>query len=84
MKEILRYWLRKGVSGFRIDAVPHLYETKENANGVYDDEPVSGSCQPNEYCYLDHIHTHDKEETFGLVYEWRRVLDEAEFADQTR
>lgn len=84
MKEILRYWLRKGVSGFRIDAVPHLYETKENADGVYDDEPLSGDCEPGEYCYLDHIHTHDQNETFDLVYEWRAVLDEEEFLKHPR
>ncbi|XP_055312583.1 maltase A1-like [Sitodiplosis mosellana] len=86
MKEILRYWLRKGVSGFRIDAVPHLYESEENADGVYDDEPLSGAdrCEPDEYCYLNHIHTHDLNETFDLVYEWRRVLDEDEFSNQTR
>lgn len=84
MKEILRYWLRKGVSGFRIDAVPHIYETKENADGVYDDEPLSGGCEPDEYCYLNHTQTRDLDETFDLVYEWRRVIDEPEFANQTR
>lgn len=44
MKEVLRFWLRKGASGFRCDAVPFLFEVKENADGVYDDEPLSGDC----------------------------------------
>lgn len=45
MKEILRYWLRKGVSGFRCDAVPYLFEVEKNSDGLYDDEPLSGDCQ---------------------------------------
>lgn len=78
--------MRKGVAGFRVDAVPHLYESKENAEGYYDDEPLSGYCQedPNEYCHLNHIHTHDLEETFGLIYQWRAVMDESEFINSTR
>lgn len=84
MNEILRFWLRKGVAGFRVDAIPHLFESKENSNGVYDDEPLTGWCQPHEYCYLDHIHTHDVEDTFPLVYDWRSVIDEAEFVNTTR
>lgn len=44
MKDVLRFWLRKGVDGFRIDAVPFIFESKENADGYYDDEPLSGEC----------------------------------------
>lgn len=84
MNEVLRYWLRKGVAGFRIDAVPHFYESKENADGVLDDEPLSGGCEPEEYCYLNHIYTTDLNETFDLVYEFRSVVDETEFSNQTR
>ena len=28
-QEVLRFWLEKGVDGFRVDAVRHLYETKD-------------------------------------------------------
>lgn len=44
MKDILRFWLRKGVSGYRCDAVPFLFEIEENADGSFDNEPLSGEC----------------------------------------
>lgn len=44
MNEVLRFWLRKGVDGFRIDAVPFIVESKENDDGYYTDEPPSGEC----------------------------------------
>lgn len=28
----------------RCDAVPFLFEVKKNADGLYDDEPLSGDC----------------------------------------
>lgn len=64
--------------------MPHFYESPENGDGVYDDEPLSGGCEPDEYCYLHHVHTHDLDETYDLVYEWRRVVDEPEFFNLTR
>lgn len=39
MKDVLRFWLKKGANGFRIDAIPFIYESNENADGWYDDEP---------------------------------------------
>lgn len=44
MKETLRFWYRKGVDGFRIDAVPFIFEGQENDKGYYDDEPRSNEC----------------------------------------
>lgn len=44
MKEVLRFWLRKGTDGFRIDAIPFIFESDENEHGWYDDEPRSGEC----------------------------------------
>lgn len=85
MKEILRFWLRKGVDGFRVDAVIFLIETEENADGLYNDEPLSGtSDDPMFDNYLLHNETRDLIETYELVNEWRKVLDEPEFASHTR
>lgn len=68
-----------------IDAVPHLFEAKENADGSYDDEPLSGQCTDEiGYCYLNHTKTFDQDESFDLVYQWRRVIDEPEFAGSKR
>lgn len=86
MKEVLRFWLRKGVSGFRCDAVPFLFEVKENADGVYDDEELSGECKddPEASCYLNHTKTQDLDETYDMIYQWRAVTEEDEFKDFTR
>lgn len=76
MKNVLRFWLAKGVSGFRIDAVPHLFEV-EAVDGVYPDEPASGDCtdDPQSFCYLSHIYTQNQPETLDMLYQWRAVLD---------
>ena len=52
-----------------------MYETKA-INNILPDEPLSNNTDnPNEYGYLNHIHTTDQNETFELVYEWREFLD---------
>lgn len=72
MKNILKMWLDRGVTGFRIDAVPYLFETV-----TLDDEPLSNTCDdPQSYCYLKHIYTSDLVETFDMVYQWRAVMDQ--------
>lgn len=75
MKDILTYWLQKGVSGFRIDIIVCLFETL-NADGSFPDEPVgSNNCDYDDHCYLNHIHTQDLNETFDMAYQWRELLD---------
>ncbi|KAH8410913.1 hypothetical protein KR222_008912 [Zaprionus bogoriensis] len=74
MLEVLEFWLDRGVDGFRIDAVPHIYEHR-NADGSYPDEPISGwSINPEAYDYHDHIYTKDQPATVDLMYEWRDFL----------
>jgi alpha-glucosidase len=85
MKEILRYWLHKGVAGFRIDIIVCLFEAM-NADGTFPDEPIGNpNCDYNDACYLDHIYTQDRNETYDMAYQWREVLDEfkAEFGGFT-
>ncbi|XP_063838399.1 maltase A1-like [Ostrinia nubilalis] len=83
MKNILRFWLNKGVAGFRVDAVAHLFEAdKAKHGGVYPDEPKTGQTEdPDHYDYLDHIYTKDQNETFGVVYDWREVFEEIKQKD---
>lgn len=66
------------MDGFRVDAVPHLFET----NYTYLDEPKSGieGATKDDYNYLNHILTKDQPETYNLVLSWRKILDE--YADQ--
>ncbi|XP_023158570.1 maltase A3-like [Ceratitis capitata] len=75
MNNILRFWLDRGVDGFRIDAILHAFEIEADENGDYPDEPLSGwSDDPLNYGYLRHIYTVDQRETPHLVYEWRQIL----------
>ncbi|XP_036334559.1 maltase A3-like [Rhagoletis pomonella] len=75
MKNILRFWMDKGIYGFRIDALPHLFEVEADANGDLPDEPLGGySPDPEDYGYLNHIYTVDRPETAHVLYEWRQIL----------
>lgn len=78
MKDVLRFWLTRGVSGFRIDAVPYLFEVAANSDGSYPDEPLTGSSCPNpmDDCYTVHTYTQNQNETFDMSYQWRAVLQE--------
>jgi alpha-glucosidase len=77
MKNVLRFWLDKGVAGFRIDAVPNLFEVDKDASGNYPDEPKSNNTgDPDDPAYLTHIYTQDQPETIDMVYQWRAVMDE--------
>lgn len=84
MKNVLRFWLDKGVAGFRIDAISHLFEVdKELYGGKFPDEPLSGRSadDPLNYDYLDHIYTVNQDETYDMVYQWRELFDEYEKID---
>ncbi|XP_053670977.1 probable maltase [Anopheles nili] len=77
MKNVMRFWLDKGIAGFRIDALPYLYESAE-VDGRYRDELESGMVQddPNNPAFLVHTETKDQPETYDMVHQWRAVVDE--------
>uniref|UniRef100_T1GL30 alpha-glucosidase n=1 Tax=Megaselia scalaris TaxID=36166 RepID=T1GL30_MEGSC len=80
MKNALKFWLDRGVAGFRVDSVPNLFEVAPR-NGVYPDEPINLS-QPDEdnYDHLLHVYVTDQPETIDMVYQWREVLTQHEQA----
>ncbi|XP_035720486.1 maltase 1-like [Vespa mandarinia] len=73
MEDVILFWLRKGIDGFRIDAVPHLFERED-----FHDEPRSSdpNATDRDYTYLDHIYTKDDPRTYELVKSWRKILDD--------
>ncbi|XP_053675015.1 maltase 2-like [Anopheles nili] len=72
MRTVLRFWLGKGVTGFRIDAVNHLFEVDG-----FPDEPETGTDRdPLSYGFTHHIYTKDLLEDYDMVYQWRRLLDD--------
>ncbi|WP_394649293.1 alpha-amylase family glycosyl hydrolase [uncultured Deinococcus sp.] len=73
MFDVLRFWMRRGVDGFRVDVIWLLAEDED-----FRDEPVNPDWKPGdvEHASLDHIHTQDQPETHEYIREMRRVLDE--------
>jgi alpha-glucosidase len=76
MKDVLTYWLEKGVSGFRIDIIVCLFEALNSDGVTFPDEPVDNpNCDYDDFCYLNHIYTQDQNETFDMAYQWRELFD---------
>lgn len=76
MKDVLTFWMSRGVAGFRIDIIPALFE-KINPDGTFPDEPLTKdpNCNKDDYCYVNHIYTLDQPETYDMAYQWRATLD---------
>lgn len=73
----MRFWLDRGVAGFRVDAISHLFEVKANADNLIPDEPKSGyTNDTDDFNYLDHIYTFNQPETYDMNVQWRQLLDD--------
>jgi len=74
VKNVLKFWLDRGVDGFRIDAVAHLLEDPQLR-----DEPVNPNhaqdCDANCYDYLIHSYTRNYAGIHDVIRGWRAVLD---------
>ena len=64
MLRVLRFWLDRGVDGFRIDVAHSLYK-----NPTLEDLP------PGEENSVDHPHVWDRDEVLAVYEDWRRLLD---------
>ncbi|XP_017471231.1 PREDICTED: maltase A1-like [Rhagoletis zephyria] len=81
MNNILRFWLARGIDGFRIDAVPFLFEVEiDPQTGTYPDEPLSSDIStcpdPDDWCHLNHTFTNSLPEDFEIIYQWRELVDQ--------
>ena len=73
MYDVLRFWMRRGVDGFRVDVIWHLMKDPE-----WRDNPPNPSWtprQPEIDRYLQ-IHSAGHADVLGVVAEMRRVIDE--------
>lgn len=75
MFEAMRFWLEKGVDGFRIDVIWLLVEDAQ-----FRDEPDNPDWRPGEIDRFRHLHVYqeDQPETLEVVREMRQVMDEFE------
>ncbi len=70
MFNVMRFWLDRGVAGFRLDAIGTLYEDPQLRN---DGERggVNAQGDPN----LDHAHTYDLPEVHDMLRRLRAMID---------
>src|ERR1700720_2648305 len=75
--DVMRFWLRKGVDGFRVDVVWHLIKDSE-----FRDNPPNPNFRPGRPPHeaLLPLYSTDRPEILDVVTEMRRVVDE--FADR--
>ena len=73
MLGVLRFWLERGVDGFRVDVLWHLIKDEDGP-----DNPINPSwCEGTDpYKALIPVHTTDHPEVHGVVTRMRRVVDE--------
>lgn len=73
MHDVMRFWLRKGVDGFRVDVVWHLVKDDQ-----YRDNPVNPLFRPGDppYRALLPVYTTDRPEVHDVIAGMRRVIDE--------
>ncbi|CAG9822913.1 unnamed protein product [Phaedon cochleariae] len=74
MKDTLTYWLDQGVDGFRIDAVPYLFEDPQ-----FRDQPLADGYTEydiNNADSLNQMYIKDLPKTFDMIYQFREHVDE--------
>ncbi|MBN2158937.1 MAG: alpha-glucosidase [Spirochaetes bacterium] len=68
----VRYWLDRGVDGFRLDAVVWFVKDER----FRDNPPGWGPNAPRPYDLQNHVYDQNRPEVHGVLREFRTVLDE--------
>jgi alpha-glucosidase len=73
MLNVLRFWLERGVDGFRVDVLWHLIKDDQ-----FRDNPPNPSWREgaDPYDKLLALYTTDQTEVHGIVAGWRRLVDQ--------
>jgi alpha-glucosidase len=73
MLGVLRFWLERGVDGFRVDVLWHLVK-----DAAFRDNPVNPAWQPgmDPYQQLVPLHTTDQPEVHDVIRRMRALFDE--------
>ena len=70
MFDTMRFWLDKGVAGFRLDAIPSLFEDPSMR-----DEPTTGGTNAYGDPNLNHIYTDNLPAVHGVIQRMRKMVD---------
>jgi len=76
----LRFWLDLGVDGYRVDAVPYLFEDLQFLDETRKPEELAKK-EKNTYFQYYHPYTMDLPETYDMISQFRDVLDEYKSRD---
>jgi alpha-glucosidase len=73
MLDVLRFWLRRGVDGFRVDVIWHLVKDDQ-----FRDNPANPNFRPgdNPFSATDPVYTSDRPEVHALIARMRALFDE--------
>ncbi|OQV19889.1 putative Maltase 2 [Hypsibius exemplaris] len=81
MDDAMRFWLDLGVDGFRIDALPFLFEVPHDE--MVDKNETSPSpywpeanLNTNDYEYWLHPYTRNVDPIFEVIKNWTRIMDD--------
>ena len=75
MIEVLRFWLDRGVSGFRVDSIAHLMKDPQ-----FRDNPLNPNWDPTTGPYFRYlpVHSRDHPDTADVIRRIRQGIDEYE------
>lgn len=76
MKDVIKFWFKKGVDGLRVDAIRHMYENED-----MEDEPINPDYTPvpserAQYDSLIHTKTSDLPELHDVIKDWRDIFED--------
>jgi alpha-glucosidase len=73
MYDVLRFWLRRGVDGFRVDVISHIVK-----DAAFRDNPVNPDFigEGPDIARLAQTYSSDQPEVHDVIAEMRRVVDE--------
>ncbi|XP_001943317.1 maltase A1 isoform X1 [Acyrthosiphon pisum] len=80
MKNNLRFWLDLGVDGYRVDAVPFLFEHPDFLDDIRKPEELAKK-EKNTYEQYYHPYTMDLDETYDMISQFRDVMEEYKLRD---
>ncbi|MCH4296662.1 alpha-glucosidase family protein [Shewanella sp. 3B26] len=74
----VEFWLKKGVDGFRLDAITfcfHDAELRDNPAKPTDKRQGRGFSEDNPYAYQYHWYNNERPETLGFIEDLRALID---------
>jgi len=78
MKNFIRFWLKKGIDGLRIDSIPRLVEGNPNEAFPLIDQPKKPNTTYDDVVFFsqESIYIYDPTGSHPICQSWRNVLNE--------